>query len=438
MNREYDKEQLREALDNFLLAVPGHELASGRIALTCTLYFRNAHLPEVQEAVCKCAKEYIALIGQEAKSAISGSPARFHLAKNGKVTPPRVSTFRNAQEKGRPTALYRVFSHASGAEFDSLPPTFSLYIYMQLNQKYVFSLPMECMTSVFSAVFAPSFFLLDRSFEEFSALVHKWCDALRPHSGVAGWGISTHCNEMNSLTMHGSPARELLRYPGLDYPALPFFPEDTDTFEEAIASTNWQTILCDELAERIGGEASLRALGEGYPLSRYDGGYIIQAGPEPELGDREQGDFLPQYGKVHDLLRPLYPPLEELEYLSSDVSDYDPHTFKRNGDVDADEMLENFFESWMDRYAPDNVIIPPLFRVPDPEEDDDEDDDEDLEGCRQELAAEAEPPQPPQGDEEATRRIEEEWRQKAAAQSETFRAALAAAKRCRESDGRPD
>ena len=42
MNREYDKEQLREALDNFLLAVPGLELASGRVALTCTLYFRNA------------------------------------------------------------------------------------------------------------------------------------------------------------------------------------------------------------------------------------------------------------------------------------------------------------------------------------------------------------------------------------------------------------
>ena len=89
--------------------------------------------------------------------------------------------------------LYRVFSHASGAEFDSLPPTFSLYIYMQLNQKYVFSLPMECMTSVFSAVFAPSFFLLDRSFEEFSALVHKWCDALRPpRSGRRRAGGSVH------------------------------------------------------------------------------------------------------------------------------------------------------------------------------------------------------------------------------------------------------
>ena len=198
------------------------------------------------------------------------------------------------------------------------------------------------------------------------------------------------------------------------------------------------TILCDELAERIGGEASLRALGEGYPLRRYDGGYIIQAGPEPELGDRDEGDFLPQYGKVHDLLRSLYPPLEKLTYLATNVFDYNPYALKVNSDCSRKEILHKFFKSWMDRYAPDNVTIPPLFRVPDPEEDDDEDDDEDLEGCRQELAAEAEPPQPPQGDEEAVRRIEEEWRQKAAAQFETFRAALAAAKRCRESDGRPD
>lgn len=420
MSREYDKEHLREALDNFLLAVPGLELASGRVALTCTLYFRNAHLPEVQEAVCKCAKEYIALIGPEAKSAISGSPARFHLAKNGKVTPPRVSTFRKAQEKGQPTAMYRVFSHASGAEFDSLPPTFSLYIYMQLNKKNRFSLPMERVTNVFSAVFAPSFFLLDRSFEDFSALVHKWCDALRPHSGVAGWGISQQNEDSNFVVTHGMCARELLRYPGLDYPARSVLDDSFAIFENNIAGINWQTILCEDLAERIGGEASLRALGEGYPLRRYDGGYIIQAGPEPELGDRDEGDFLPQYGKVHDLLRPLYPPLKKLSYLTYNVYDYNPLTLNVNSDsMHNEKRLHEFCESWMDRYAPDNVTIPPLFRVSDPKED------------------EEETSRGPE-DEEATRRLEEEWRQKSAAQSETFRAALAAAKRCRESDGRPD
>ena len=59
-----------------------------------------------------------------------------------------------------------------------------------------------------------------------------------------------------------------------------------------------------------------------------------------------------------------------------------------------------------------------------------------LESCRQELAAEADPPQPPQGDEEATRRLEEEWRQKSVAQFETFRAALAAVEHCHTSNNK--
>lgn len=367
MSMELDKEHLREALDNFLLISPAFDdLPAGRVALTCTLYFKNAHLPEVQETVCKCAKEYIALIGPEAKSSISGSPARFHLAKNGKVTPPRVSTFRKAQESGRrPEARYCVFSHASGAEFDSLPPKFSLHILLQLKENI---LPLERTTSLFSAVFAPSFFLLDRNIEEFTALVHKWCDALRPHSGVAGWGISQQWEEMSFISTRDVCVRELLRYPGLDSPVRPLvFASDLDRFENNIASINWLTILCDDLAERIGGEASLRALGEGYPLSRYDGGYIIQAGPEPELGDRDEGDFLPQYGKVHDLLRPLYPPLEELDYLASHVYDINPHTLLVN--PSSNSMRNSFFESWMNRYSPDNVIIPPLFRDASPEKD---------------------------------------------------------------------
>ena len=374
MCMERDKDHLREGLDNFLLVAPGRKIASGRVALACTLYFRNAYLPEVQEAVCECAKEYIALIGPEAKSSISGSPARFHLAMNGKVSPPSVSTFRKAQEKGRPTATYRVFSHASGEEFDSLPPKFSLYIYMQLNKKHFYSLPMERVTSVFSAVFAPSFFLLDRSIEDFSSLVHKWCDALHPHSGVAGWGISQQCQDTNFMFTHGMCVRELLQYPGLDYPAHPIFPTEMDKFENNIASINWQTILCDQLAERIGGEASLRALGEDYPLTRYDGGYIIQAGPKPELGDRDEGDFLPQYGKVHDLLRPLYPPLEEMTYLANTIPDYNPQTYKINDYTMSEDKRRrhDFCESWMNRYSPDNVIIPPLFRDLGSEEGDEE------------------------------------------------------------------
>ena len=93
--------------------------------------------------------------------------------------------------------------------------------------------------------------------------------------------------------------------------------------------------------------------------------------------------------------------------------------WKKNSDYNHLLVRRKFFKIWMDRYAPDKVTIPPLFRVPDPEE-----------GGEETMRG-------PE-DEEAARRLEEEWRQKAAAQSETYRAALAAAKRCRESDGRPD
>ena len=139
-------------------------LLQGGSPWTCTLYFRNAHLPEVQEAVCKVRQgihcphrpggkkchQRLARPLSSGKERQGHAPEGFHLPQ--------------CAGKGATDPLYRVFSHASGAEFDSLPPTFSLYIYMQLNQKYVFSLPMECMTSVFSAVFAPSFFLPGQEF----------------------------------------------------------------------------------------------------------------------------------------------------------------------------------------------------------------------------------------------------------------------------------
>ena len=93
------------------------------------------------------------------------------------------------------------------------------------------------------------------------------------------------------------------------------------------------------------------------------GGHIIQAGPTPQLGDREHGDVLPQYGKVLELLRPLYPPLEELTYITDGFYDYHPQTRRVN--IESAEKTERdlrtFFSFWMDRYSAD-VKVPPLFR----------------------------------------------------------------------------
>ena len=140
----------------------------------------------------------------------------------------------------------------------------------------------------------------------------------------------------------------MLRFPGLELPPLPVMPEDTRLFENHIAGINWLTVICRRFAEQVGGEESLRALGKEYPIARYDDGFIIQAGPKPELGDRKAKRIPSYYGKVHELLRPLYPPQTCLYYLASCLlpPDYVP----KNEKAENRQALHAFFDQWMRRF----------------------------------------------------------------------------------------
>ena len=385
MSIEHDKAVLREALDNFFVTRPlgeDHEpIPVARIALTCTLYFKNAHLPEVQHNVCECVRDFVSLIGEETKFCITADTSRCTLAKKRKLRIMDESMLHKIQEKGNKQLVeFLVASHDSMDEFNTMPPKFSLMTKLQIgmDDDTEDTIPLDKKVSYFSAVFAPSFFLLDKQPLTFTDLVLKWCNALRPLSGAAGWGVSQPSEEWRFLYAESLCAQELIQYPGLDKPLRPLLRDDSQPFEKHIASINWLTILCDELVERVGGVESLRSLGKEYPLARYDGGYIIQAGPKPELGNREYGEIPQYYGKVHDLLRPLYPPLEGLDDLVVSVYDFDPHTLELNehSKEEATRRRHDFLKTWLNRYSPD-VETPPLFRDAGPREDDDEDYDED-------------------------------------------------------------
>ena len=36
----------------------------GQVGLTCVLYFRGGHLPEVQAKACECIREYVQILGK--------------------------------------------------------------------------------------------------------------------------------------------------------------------------------------------------------------------------------------------------------------------------------------------------------------------------------------------------------------------------------------
>ena len=294
--------------------------------------------------------------------------SRLHLAKNGKIKLLTENDIRKVRERGgrwpvkflmashETTVKFLMASHETMEEYNTVPPKFSLFVSLQLDiEDSEDEIPPERKVSMISAVFPPSFFLIDKQPLTFTDLVLKWSNALHPLSGTAGWGISQHSGQINFLVAQDTFAQELLRFPGLELPPLPTMPEDTRLFENHIAGINWLTVICRRFAEQVGGEKSLKALGREYPIARYDDGFIIQAGPKPELGDRKAKRIPAYYGKVHDLLRPLHPPPEELRNcLIGSVIDFDPFRpqplFKRRRGAAQSGFLQPVDEPLFCRY----------------------------------------------------------------------------------------
>ena len=333
----------------------------GQVGLTCILYFQGGHLPEVQAKACECIREYVQILGKEARCCLT--PAG-RLVMAGKKGLPLMNEeqVRKRQENGHLAASYLVSSNATLEEFDRQPPKCMLRICLYLGKMIPYysgkwarpdmpsEIPLDRQNSYIFASFAPSLFLVDEPPISFVDLVLKWCGRLRPVSGTAGWGITRACEPYYAESMRTFIAPYLLRFPGLDMPR-PAYP---DIFTEHIANINWLTILNEELTERIGGPERLRELGEDFPVAEYPGGYVLQAGPRPEVGDRDIGDIPRFYGKVHELLRPLYPPLDCMTYLTGFVlppdagPDYNIQIL--GGKPDDEKNLHAFFEQWMHRF----------------------------------------------------------------------------------------
>ena len=320
----------------------------GQVGLTCILYFQGGHLPEVQAKACECIREYVQIMGKEARYCLT--PAG-RLVMAGKKGLPLMDEeqVRKLQEKGELAAYYLVSSIATREEFERQPPKCMLDVSLQLGKMRPY-IPVDRQVSYIFASFAPSLFLVDEPPIPFVDLVLKWCGRLRPVSGAAGWGITRACDFIHSEIVRPFIAPYLLRFPGLNLPETLY----TYLFIKHIADINWLTILNEELAACVGGPERLRELGEDFPVAEYPGGYVLQAGPRPEVGDREIGDIPRFYGNVQELLRPLYPPLKDMSYPTNVVlppdagPDFNPQIL--GAEPEAQKYYDDFLEQWMHRF----------------------------------------------------------------------------------------
>lgn len=305
---------LNAYLDGFILPaldLPPGTPPAGRVGLMCLLHFRGGHLAAVQEGVCECIREYARLSD---KTARCGKIAAGRVVSAGAkgLTLPDEARIRKMQEQGKKEFSCLISSSATREDYERLPPAGLLQARLHLNETPPRAgkktrpapppVPLDRRISTLAAIFPPSLFLMDARPLPFVTLLLRWCERLQPGCGAAGWGIAPVCEPAQAAAMTPFLLPHLRRFPGLGQ-----LPSLNDTAAEPSVSVNWLTILDEEQIERIGGPERLAALGPDFPVMKYPGGHIIQAGPRPEPGDGNRGEEPRFYGMVRELLRPLAP-----------------------------------------------------------------------------------------------------------------------------------
>ncbi|MCF1448578.1 MULTISPECIES: type VI immunity family protein [Rhizobium/Agrobacterium group] len=135
----------------------------------------------------------------------------------------------------------------------------------------------------------------------------SWCDILKPSHGT--FGVSVLFDTGGFTSRQCALAFPVFtRFPGMDVPRLGTW--TIEVGEEAdkrwIRTINWLTILDDAFVEELGGLSHVEAeLGKDCPIHKWNGGIIIQAGAEPQLGDVNRGDVPEAYRKVARLTKPI-------------------------------------------------------------------------------------------------------------------------------------
>lgn len=128
------------------------------------------------------------------------------------------------------------------------------------------------------------------------------CSLLKPEQGTAGLAIVCEPGLERRHFQDTWPFQA--RFPGLDMFAATFGMQGIA--ERKLVLTNWLTILDDGFVADLGGVEALREVcGDLAIVHRWDGGVLIQAGAEPELGDLNNGIWPKAMSEVARGLRPL-------------------------------------------------------------------------------------------------------------------------------------
>ncbi len=276
-----------------------HELqrVAIKLGLMCTLYVPDPHDADTRQRLAACGDEYLALFGSHLHlyQDPSGSGAM-------KAYPRKGVSLGKFLADGNDSSLPFTPSF-TGAAMARDASSYSLVVTAPGTKYFA---PGEIPGS-FSASF-PVSYVLDRAngtgTPGFQELVLGWCKRLQPESGYAGLGFIQSIDWAEKLRTIRQVSGLAARFPGLEVDNPDII---CNHVQGRIKGVNWLTIVCDALLNQVGGRQAIASQldGRSSPVLDYGGGIIIQAGPSPQIGDRNRQRGLAQYKQVSRLLKPV-------------------------------------------------------------------------------------------------------------------------------------
>ncbi|MDF1895380.1 type VI immunity family protein [Rahnella contaminans] len=138
--------------------------------------------------------------------------------------------------------------------------------------------------------------------DKFEKLIADFCRILKPMHRLAGLGIQ-QIYEHEKFQHHEYEISKMFN--GIDMTN----PYTDKEYRKGIKSINWHTIICNELADKVGGDNFSDLLKEKqFKIIDYKHGLIIRAGETPELGWNKKAPYPPLYVKINNILKPIRAP----------------------------------------------------------------------------------------------------------------------------------
>jgi len=256
-----------------------------RIGLLATMYVTEPWTRPVREAVTEVAEEYIHQFRAHLRWAES-STSHIYPIDSGKVPFPREWLPQLEDGKWWQFGFHGGESEQAVSEFQvsGFGPDHKRGLgYIQL--------------------YLPLTWFVDHPSDTFPDFVLRAAKRLRPLSGYAGIGVHEIMDFRTRMPFQATVRQIGERFPGVEI-------DDCVThgnyLAKGIKGVNWLTVLGERWVQEIGGLDYLKVrLGEDFKLSPYDGGLMIQAGPNPQIGDVTLDRWPRHYVTLAKVLKPI-------------------------------------------------------------------------------------------------------------------------------------